>query len=185
MKQIIINERNKDKKHSMVNRIIDSISSFNEKLAEAAGWIVVIMMLTISYDVAMRYLFNAPTTWSFEVNRYMLILVVFIGSGWALPAGGHVSVDIFTENLPEKKKIILDIITSFMAGTYILIFLIQSILFTSEAWEHNVRSTEYLAWPLWPIRLFLVIGAATLLLEFIIRIIKNSTILFTTTEQTS
>ena len=191
MEQIIVNEptmvneRTMVNKRTMLNRIINGISSFNEKLAEAAGWVVVVMMLTISYDVALRYLLNAPTTWSFEVNRYMLILVVFIGSGWALPAGGHVSVDIFTEDLPKRKKILLDIVTSFMAGTYILIFLIQSILFTYDAWEHNVRSTEYLAWPLWPIRLFLVIGAVTLLLEFIIRIIKNSTTLFMTTDQTS
>lgn len=179
MEQIIFNEK------KMLHRIMNGISSFNEKLAEAAGWVVVIMMLTISYDVAMRYVFNAPTTWSFEINRYMLILVVFIGSGWVLPAGGHVSVDIFTESLPKRKKILLDIVTSFMAGVYILIFLLQSIIFTYDAWENNVRSTEYLAWPLWPVRLLLVIGAATLLLEFIIRIIKNSITLFMTTEQTS
>lgn len=166
-----------------LNRIMNRISSLDEKLAEAAGWIVVLMMLTISYDVAMRYLFNAPTTWSFEINRYMLILVVFIGGGWTLPAGGHVSVDIATENLPKRKKVILDIVTSFMAGTYVLIFLIESIVFTYDAWEHNVRSTEYLAWPLWPIRMFLVIGAALLLLEYILRIIKSSATLFMTTEQ--
>lgn len=179
MEQIIFNEK------KMLHRIINGISSCNEKLAEAAGWVVVIMMLTISYDVAMRYIFNAPTTWSFEINRYMLILVVFIGSGWVLPAGGHVTVDIFTGTLPKRKEILLDIVTSFMAGVYILIFLIQSIIFTYDAWEHNVRSTEYLAWPLWPVRLLLVIGATTLLLEFIIRIIKNSITLFMTTEQTS
>lgn len=155
-------------------RVLDRISSFDEKLAEAAGWVVVLMMLTISYDVIMRYLFDAPTTWSFEINRYMLIMVVFVGGGWTLPSGGHVSVDIFTENIPGKKKLILDIVTSAMAGIYVLIFLIESTYFTWEAWEQNIRSTEYLAWPLWPIRIFLVIGAAMLLLEFVIRIIKNS-----------
>lgn len=177
MEQQMTNER------SQLNRIIDRIASFDEKLAEAAGWIVVVMMLTITYDVAMRYLFNAPTTWSFEVNRYMLILVVFIGGGWTLPSGGHVSVDIATENLPQRKKILLDIVTSFMAGTYVLIFLIQSVIFTYDAWEQNVRSTEYLAWPLWPIRLFLVIGAGLLLLEYILRIIKNSATLCMATKQ--
>jgi len=163
-------------------RIINTISTIDEKLAEAAGWVVVLMMLTISYDVIMRYLFDAPTTWSFEVNRYMLIMVVFIGGGWSLPSGGHVSVDIFTENIPGKKKIVLDIVTSFMAGAYVLIFLIESSFFTWDAWEHNIRSTEYLAWPLWPIRIFLVIGAAMLFLEYVIRIIKNILALSTAAE---
>jgi len=163
-------------------RIMNTISTIDEKLAEAAGWVVVLMMLTISYDVIMRYLFDAPTTWSFEVNRYMLIMVVFIGGGWSLPSGGHVSVDIFTENIPGKKKIVLDIVTSFMAGAYVLIFLIESSFFTWDAWEHNIRSTEYLAWPLWPIRIFLVIGAAMLFLEYVIRIIKNILALSTAAE---
>jgi len=165
-----------------LTRVIDTISTIDEKLAEAAGWVVVLMMLTISYDVIMRYLFDAPTTWSFEVNRYMLIMVVFIGGGWSLPSGGHVSVDIFTENIPGKKKIVLDIVTSFMAGAYVLVFLVESSFFTWDAWENNIRSTEYLAWPLWPIRIFLVIGAAMLLLEYVIRIIKNILALHTAAE---
>jgi TRAP-type C4-dicarboxylate transport system permease small subunit len=155
-------------------RVMNAILALDEKLAETAGWIVVVMMLTISYDVAMRYVFNAPTTWSFEVNRYMLIAVVFIGSGWTLSSGGHVSVDIATERLPERRRLILDLVTSLMAGTYVAVFFYQSVLFTHDAWANGVRSTEYLAWPLWPIRMFLVIGSLLLLLEYLIRIAGNA-----------
>ena len=164
--------------NSGLGRFMDAVSSLDEKLAEFAGWVVVAMMLTISYDVAMRYLFNAPTTWSFEVNRYMLILVVFIGGGWTLPSGGHVSVDIVTERFPARKRLWVDLVTSLMAGAYVLVFLTESVAFTYDAWENGVRSTEYLAWPLWPIRLMLVIGAALLFLEYLIKIVKTTALLF-------
>ncbi len=160
--------------NSVLMKFLDKISAIDEKLAEFAGWVVVLMMLTISYDVAMRYIFNAPTTWSFEVNRYMLIMVVFIGGAWTLPAGGHVSVDIAVEQMEGKRRMILDLVTSVMASIYVLIFLVESIVFTWDAIEHNVKSTEYLAWPLWPIRAFLVIGGLLLLLEYLIKIIKNT-----------
>jgi len=155
-------------------KFLDKISALDEKLAELAGWIVVIMMLTISYDVAARYIFNAPTTWSFEVNRYMLIMVVFIGGAWTLPAGGHVSVDIAVERFSGRKRMILDLVTSVMASVYVFVFLWESVVFTWDAMAHNVKSTEYLAWPLWPIRAFLVIGGLLLLLEYVIRIVKTS-----------
>lgn len=158
---------------SSLTRLMDAVSALDEKLAELAGWVVVAMMLTITYDVAARYLFNAPTTWSFEVNRYMLILVVFFGGAWTLPAGGHVSVDILTEKVSNKKQRILDLVTSGMAAVYMLVFFWESLLFTYDAWAHGVRSTEYLAWPLWPIRAFLVVGSGLLLLEYLIRIVKN------------
>lgn len=157
---------------SVLIKFLDTISALDEKLAETAGWVVVLMMLTISYDVAMRYIFNAPTTWSFEVNRYMLIMVVFVGGAWTLPAGGHVSVDIAVDRVSLRKRQILDLVTSVMAFIYVLVFLVQSISFTWDAIAHNVKSTEYLAWPLWPIRSFLVLGGTLLLLEYVVRIIK-------------
>jgi len=158
-------------------RLMDTVSALDEKIAEFAGWVVVAMMLTISYDVAARYLFNAPTTWSFEINRYMLILVVFFGGAWTLPAGGHVSVDIFTETISGKKQRMLDLVVSIMAAVYMLVFFWESVAFSYDAWANGVRSTEYLAWPLWPIRFILVIGSGLLFLEYLIRIVKNSIII--------
>ncbi|GAI90110.1 unnamed protein product [marine sediment metagenome] len=50
----------------------DGMQKFYTWLAEAAGWVVVVMMLTVSYDVIMRYVFGAPTKWSLEFNEYLL-----------------------------------------------------------------------------------------------------------------
>ena len=154
--------------------MMKKISQFNKIMGEMAGWIVVLMMLTISLDVAMRYLFDAPTTWSFEVNRYMLIMVVFLGGPWTLTAGGHVRVDLLTESLSKKRKLTLDIVTSVMACAYMLLFTWQSMIFTWDAWENGVRSTEYLAWPLWPIRMFLFVGGALLAIQYVIKIIDDT-----------
>ena len=154
--------------------MMKKISQFNKIMGEMAGWIVVMMMITISFDVAMRYLFNAPTTWSFEVNRYMLIMVVFMGGPWTLTAGGHVSVDLFTETMERRKRVVLDIVTSVMAFIYMLMFTWESVVFTWDAWENAIRSTEYLAWPLWPIRMFLVIGGGLLSIQYIIKIAEDT-----------
>ena len=166
-------------------KFMNIVSKFDERLAEFAGWIVIVMMLTITYDVAMRYIFGAPTTWSFEINRYMLILVVFFGGAWALPAGGHVAVDIFTEKMERRKKAVFEIITSAMAVVYMSAFFFESSIFAWDAWEGGVRSTEYLAWPLWPMRTFLVIGSFFLGLEFLFRLVRNVAILTGTAQAES
>lgn len=156
---------------------VGSVSTINKWLAELAGWVVVVMMITISYDVVMRYAFGMPTTWSFELNGYMLIFVMFFSGAWALPAGGHVSVDIITERIALRKKAWLEVVTSIMAILYTFMFTYESILFTWDAWENMTRSTQYLAWPLWPTRLFLVIGGLALMFEFIFRLMNNVNIL--------
>ena len=92
-------------------------------------------------------------------------------------------MDIAVERVSPKKRMILDILTSVMAATYVFIFLMESVAFTWDAIAHNVKSTEYLAWPLWPIRAFLVIGGLLLLLEYLIRIVKTGAALAGATPQ--
>ena len=166
-----------DKQLGGFGSFMNIISKFDKRLAEFAGWVVVVMMLTISYDVAMRYIFGMPTTWSFEINRYMLVMVVFFGGPWALPSGGHVAVDILINRLSEKRRALMNIITSIMAIAYMSVFFVESTAFTLDAWQGGVKSTEYLAWPLWPIRSFLVIGSFFLGLEFLFKLIHNFAIL--------
>jgi len=160
-----------------MEKFIRAISAFNLLMAKLAGWLVFIMMLTICYDVGMRYLFRKPTTWSFEVNTYMLVAVVFLGGAWTLPAGGHVPVDIFIQRLKPAKRAMLDIITSLMAMFYLAVFAVAAFNFTYDAWANNIKSTEYLEWPLWPIRAFLLIGAVLLFFEFSFRMIRGIQVL--------
>lgn len=166
-----------DQQFGWFGKFMEIISKFDKGLAEFAGWIVIVMMLTISYDVAMRYIFGAPTTWSFEINRYMLIMVVFFSGPWALPAGGHVAVDILTEKVSKKKQAFMEVISSIMAIMYMSVFFIESTAFALDAFKGNVKSTEYLEWPLWPMRTFLVIGSFFLCLEFLFRLVRNFAIL--------
>jgi TRAP-type C4-dicarboxylate transport system permease small subunit len=154
------------------NAFMRAVSAFDRFLAEFAGWIIIVMMLTLSYDVIMRYAFGLPTTWAGELNRYFLVLVMFFGGPWALPAGGHVAVDIVTEALTERKRLRLEIVTSCMAVVYMAIFSMESMKYTWEAIAGKVVSTEYLALPMWPMRSFLVIGGVLLGFEFLFRAIR-------------
>ena len=154
-------------------RIMGTIEFLDTKLAAFSGWVIVVMMLTISYDVIMRYLFRMPTTWSFEINRYMLILVMFFGSGYTFLSGGHVGVDILTDRLEARKQLLLGIFVSVISGIYAIVFFIESWTFAWDAFENGIKSTEYLAWPLWPMRSFLVIGAGMLFLECVIKFIRS------------
>jgi len=79
----------------------------------------------------------------------------------------------------------LEVLTSVMALLYMFSFFHSSALFTWDAWEGGVRSTEYLAWPLWPMRSFLVIGSFFLGLEFLFRLVRNIAILTGTAQAES
>jgi TRAP-type C4-dicarboxylate transport system permease small subunit len=59
------------------------------------------------FEVVMRYIMNAPTTWSTEVVQYSLAVLIFA----ALPAvtmrSAHVAIDIVPDSLPARPARIL------------------------------------------------------------------------------
>ena len=55
------------------------------------------MMLTMSYEVFARYLFNRPTIWVLEVNQYILCFYVALTGGYCMLHDVHVNVEIIYE----------------------------------------------------------------------------------------
>ena len=80
--------------------------------AYLSGFIIILMMLSISYEVVMRYFFTAPTTWAIDFSGYMQHALVMLGAAWVLKNGGHTKIDIFSNRLQGKKRAILSLLTS-------------------------------------------------------------------------
>ncbi len=157
-----------------MDRFIAKLESF---LAEVCGWVVVLMMLTVSYDVIARYCFGAPTKWSLELNEYFLLFVVYLSGAWALRIGGHVKVDIFYIRLSKRKQLLLDIFTSFLGLILAAILTIEGIKFTYDGYVTGARSETYLEVLQWPIRLFMAVGSLLLFLEFLLKIYRSKKLL--------
>lgn len=139
-------------------------------LAEIGGWLVIVMMFTISYDVFMRYAFGAPTKWSLEINEYLLLAVVYLSGAWALPEGGHVRVDIVYKHFSPINQARLEVFLCILSIIFTAVLTWEGILFVHDGIVTWARSETYLEVLQWPIRLFTVIGSGFLCLEFIFRL---------------
>jgi len=71
---------------------------FADKLSawfgKAFGWLIILMTLGMSYEVASRYLFNAPTTWSLDVSFIMYGTLFMMGGAYTLSRGTQAKVDL-------------------------------------------------------------------------------------------
>ncbi len=153
------------------------IKKLDENLALLSGILIFCLMLVIGADVILRYVFRSPIKWSFEFSTYAMIVIIFLGGGWTLPAGGHVAVDIVVERVKPKIKHLLGIISSIFAIFYLIIFDIAALIYTYNAYVNDFRSSDYIAIPMWPIRGVMFVGGFMLLLEFILRL-KNEVKMF-------
>jgi C4-dicarboxylate transporter DctQ subunit len=117
----------------------------------ASGAIIIIMMLSMSYDVVMRYFFNAPTRWAGDFSGYMQYVLVLIGAAWVLMIRGHTRIDILVTRFSPRTQKIMSVVTSFIALIACALFVWVGIRATWLAYQGNEFLYRDIQVPLYPL----------------------------------
>ncbi|UHD46391.1 TRAP transporter small permease [Aureimonas altamirensis] len=100
-----------------MNKVLNLVEAILDKVLIA---LFMTMVVAIVWQVVARYVFAAPTVWSEELARFMLVWVTMLGSAYVLEHGGHVALTVFVELLPPALQHALmflrDLIVVAMAG---------------------------------------------------------------------
>lgn len=149
------------------------IDTLNDWSGRIVAWLIIPMLLIVTYDVIMRYVFNCPTIWAWDINVQLLGVSVALGGGYTLLYNGHIGVDVFVEGLARRKRAIIDLITSifFFLGIGVLVW---------ESWKvawFSVRTREvdytFFAPPVYPLKVLIAVGFFLLFLQGIAKFIRD------------
>src|SRR5574342_1110352 len=89
-------------------RLVRIIDKFTDTTGTWVAWLNVPLVLAVAYEVFARYLFDAPTIWSFDVT-YMLYGTIFmLGAAYALHKGAHIRTDFFFEKWSVRTRGVTD-----------------------------------------------------------------------------
>lgn len=66
--------------------------------------VLLFMMLSIFYDTVMRYLFSAPTSWSLEINSFLIVYMAVMGAAEAQRAQATFESTCFLSAVPTGAK---------------------------------------------------------------------------------
>ena len=155
--------------------ITAKIDRFTDAIGVAVAWLNIPLVLAVTYEVMMRYVFNTPTIWSFDVT-YMLYAAIFmLGAAYALHKGAHIRTDFFFESWSTRTKGLIDSIA------YLVFFFPALLLFffvgAQEAWHAFVISetSEQTPWRplLWPFKAIIPLTCLLLLIQGVSETIKS------------
>jgi len=82
--------------------IIHAVESFNTWVGRAFGWCIVILTLSVAYEVFVRYALNAPTVWVFDMMVQMYGALFLMAGPYALAQDGHVRADVIYRLIPVR-----------------------------------------------------------------------------------
>ena len=162
----------------MLEKISKTIDALSLKQGQVSALLGVPLLVVVMYEVVMRYVFDAPTTWGFEMTTFIYGVHYMLGLSYCDVTGGHVRVDIFTARLPLKGQAAMGIFTG------LVFFLPVTGLLTVYSWKYawvstmgrELYSTSW-APPIYPIKTLMAVAFTFLLLQGISNIIQNIQVL--------
>src|SRR5210317_2195539 len=78
----------------MLTKLVYAIESLSVWVGRAFGWCILILTLSVSYEVFMRYVLNAPTVWAFDMMVQMYGALFLMAGSYALAQDAHVRGDV-------------------------------------------------------------------------------------------
>ena len=72
-------------------RYVDTVSEWSGRLV---AWLVLLMVLLVSYDVTMRYLFSSGSVAIQELEWHLFSLIFLLGAAYTLRYDDHVRLDL-------------------------------------------------------------------------------------------
>jgi TRAP-type mannitol/chloroaromatic compound transport system permease small subunit len=153
--------------------LIRAIDGLNEVVGRIVSVVAVIFAAIIIYDVIMRYVFNDPTRWAFDVTKQLFGFYFVMLGGYALRHQAHVRVDLVTEALTPGTRRWVEI-----AG-YFIFFFPFAWVFMTRSWDfgmtsYNQGETTYgsVQMPVYPLKLSMAVAAGLLFLQGIAEVLK-------------
>ncbi|MGW8814407.1 TRAP transporter small permease subunit [Gordonia terrae] len=137
-------------------------------LAAIAGAAVLLLMLNITADVALRVFTGQPLDGTNAlVSTIWMPLIVFLGLGFAQARNEHIRVTLVSDRLSPALLSIASVSTLLVAMAVTAVLIYASFNEAARSFEISQTTTGILALPVWPMKFVMLVGFTVLFLQFL------------------
>ena len=155
-----------------LTRVLDAIT---RGVGRAVAWLIIPMVGSLVYEVIVRYAFDAPTIWAYDMTFMLYGTFFMLGSAWTLQRGGHIRTDTFYADWTPQRRALVD------AACYVLFFLPAMAVFLKlgadyfwKSFQQNERIVTSPWLPIvWPFKAVLPLTAVLLIIQGLSELIKS------------
>lgn len=139
------------------------------------AWLIVPMVLALSYEVVARYGFNSPTLWAYDMTFMLYGSFFMLGAAFTLQRKGHIRTDSWYGGWSVKTQAWVDILG------YLLMFMpfVAVFLWTGWGyfWKSYTTNETFVSSPwqpvAWPFKLVLPLTGLLLAIQGVSELLKS------------
>lgn len=163
---------------SFVLRLIDRLCLWS---AGVAALLLAALFVLGFAEIILRSGFGISLPFVVEYSGYLLVLVLFLGSGWTLSQGGHIRVTLLSEQVSPRLRRGLDLACTCVALAISVVLAVSLCTYAIGTWSRGTVSYYASETPLAYPQMLFALGLVILMLAVfarLVRLIRGETLQF-------
>jgi TRAP-type C4-dicarboxylate transport system permease small subunit len=107
------------------------------------------LVVLVTSDVMLRYIFNAPLQWARDVNGVLLLIGIFCAMPHAWDRAYHIRMEVFYERMTPAQRRMADILSSMAGIAFFGLMAVQAALFVPFMMQTGETGEDW-NFVLWP-----------------------------------
>ena len=160
-------------------RAITALSAIEAAFSTAAALILFAIMAIVAADVGMRYAFNRPFSWSYDlISLYLVQAIFYFCLSRAFATHAHVGVDIVHYYVSPRTRRLFELITCLVAAPVFAAIAVICGRRAAAAFAGDDIMLGAIAWPTWGFIVLAPIGSGLLVLRLVLNGAAHAIALF-------
>lgn len=148
-----------------MKKIFTIIQMVSEWSGKVAGFLPIVMMSFITYEVVRRYAFSNPTKWVWLTNKQVFGVFILFAGVYAMAEGAHIRIEMLYNRFPSKLKLLSRLISLIMCGFFLICLIWQSSWMAWESFIVREKAVGVFHMPLYPLKILIPVISFIFLLE--------------------
>jgi TRAP-type mannitol/chloroaromatic compound transport system permease small subunit len=157
-----------------MQQIARFIDALNEFVGRTNSYLVLPLIGVVSFEVLMRYLFNSPTSWAFEMTVFLYGVHFMLALGHCHKHNGHVAIDVFEARLSPRPRTILRIVANLVIFLPTIgLLAIWSVIYAKTSWGMLERASSSWGPSVYPYKALMALGFVLFFLQGVAKLIND------------
>ena len=148
------------------------VNRANAALATVSGLLVLGVVFLVVLEVALRYGFDSPTTWTFDITRYFVLYTFMFAGAYTLQNDGHIRITFIADMFSSRVRLWLGVLSQSGGLLFSAVLTWLAVKQTVRAYDRNWHTQDVTSIPEWNLYIGIALGALMLSLTFLVRIIN-------------